>query len=273
MTKFIVFSDLDGSFLNEKTYSFGSLKNYINNLNSNIEIIFVTSKTYDEVLKIKKKLNINYPFAVENGACIFFPLDYFKNSQVKYNFIKYKKHIGLKISNLKSDDIYNNFNYLKEKYRFLFYNELSEKKILKITNLNYKDIKLSKIRQFSNPIYWEDSLFKKQKFKKEIYSMKKRVSIFDGGRFLHILDNYDKGIAVKKILEIKKKIDTPFKTISIGDSENDIPMLELTDFACIIKSKRNIVLKNKNIFKSNLIAPEGWRESLDYCLKKEIENF
>ena len=103
--------------------------------------------------------------------------------------------------------------------------------------------------------------------------MKKRVSIFDGGRFLHILDNYDKGIAVKKILEIKKKIDTPFKTISIGDSENDIPMLELTDFACIIKSKRNIVLKNKNIFKSNLIAPEGWRESLDYCLKKEIENF
>ena len=72
--KFLIFSDLDGTFLNLKTYSFGTLKKFINKLDTNFEIIFVSSKTYEEITQINKYLNINPPFIVENGACIFFPL-------------------------------------------------------------------------------------------------------------------------------------------------------------------------------------------------------
>ena len=60
-----------------------------------------------------------------------------------------------------------------------------------------------------------------------------------GGRFLHLSDSYNKGLAVKeflKILRLKKEIN--YKTISVGDSNNDLSMLEQTDYSCIIKSPK-----------------------------------
>ena len=51
-------------------------------------------------------------------------------------------------------------------------------------------------------------------------------------------------------------------------------MLELTDYACIIKSEKNInlTLNNKNVFRSKLPAPEGWKESIENILKGD-KNF
>ncbi len=273
--KFLIFSDLDGTFLNNDTYSFGTLKNYINELDLQFEIIFVSSKTYEEIVKVKNKINLNYPFIVENGACIFFPLNYFKDKLINKKFIKYKKHFGFKLSKLDPKLLVKSLDHLKEKYNFRFYNDLSEKKIKEITNLTINDVKLSKLRKFTNPIYWEDSLKKKKDFKNEINLINSNFSVLEGGRFFHVSDNYDKGLALKKFLEIRNSLESSFTTISMGDSENDIPMLELTDFGCIIKSKTNMkfVLKNKKIFKSKMIAPEGWKESLEYIFNKEMKNF
>ena len=54
----LIFSDLDGTFLNNDTYSFGTLKNYINQFEFEFELIFVSSKTYEEIISIQKKINI-----------------------------------------------------------------------------------------------------------------------------------------------------------------------------------------------------------------------
>ena len=47
--RFIIFSDLDGTFLDHKTYSYGRLKSYIDKLKFNSEVIFV-------LVKLTKKL-------------------------------------------------------------------------------------------------------------------------------------------------------------------------------------------------------------------------
>ena len=160
--KFLIFSDLDGTFLNLKTYSFGTLKKFINKLNTNFEIIFVSSKTYEEITQINKYLNINFPFIAENGACIFFPLKYFEGKEIMYKFMKYKNHLGFPLTTYNSNKIKENFNFLRNKYKFSFYDNLSNKKISKITNLKDRDVSLSKSRKFSNPIYWEDTKKKKK---------------------------------------------------------------------------------------------------------------
>ena len=273
--KYLIFSDLDGTFLNNDTYSFGTLKNYINQFEFEFELIFVSSKTYEEIISIQKKININSPFIVENGASIFFPLNYFKNKIKDYKFTKYKNHLELRLTDLDSLKLYKQLNFYKKKYNFSFFMDLSKKKIREITNLKSKHIILSKSRKFSNPILWQDSLKNKIKFKNEIKSFYTNYSILEGGRFIHISDKYNKGIALKKFLEIKRNQQSSFVSISLGDSENDLPMFELTDFGCIIKSKSNIKLKknNKNIYKSKLIAPDGWKESLEFILEKEKKNF
>ena len=56
--KLLIFSDIDGTFLNHDNYSMGTLIKYIKNLNMDFEVIFNTSKTYEETVKINKKIHI-----------------------------------------------------------------------------------------------------------------------------------------------------------------------------------------------------------------------
>ena len=120
---------------------------------------------------------------------------------------------------------------------------------------------------FTDPIYWMDSEKKKKKFENEINLMGLKIEF--GGRFMHVSQNFNKGMAVKQFLKIIN-IKNNFITISLGDSQNDLSMLNLTDYSCVIKSKKKLDLKkSKNKYYSKIIAPEGWKESLDYIFKKE----
>ena len=102
------------------------------------------------------------------------------------------------------------------------------------------------------------------------------MNVLEGGRFIHISDNYNKAVALKKFLKIiKKKLKGKFVTISLGDSENDVCMLESTDYSCIVKREKKILSlkKQDNIYFSKAKAPDGWSESLDFVFKMENSYF
>ena len=270
---FLIFSDIDGTFMNHKSYSYSVLKKYIFLLKDRCQLIFNSSKTFEEINELNKTLKISSPFIVENGACIFFPKNY---NQIFFdkNFFKHSDYFGYKLTKKNSQSLITDINHLKKKYKFSFFSEISDFQLKKITNLNIQKLKKSRMRMFSNPLFWEDKESKKEQFKKEINSLGYEMSF--GGRFLHLSDSYNKGIAVKeflKILRLKKK--KVYKTISVGDSNNDLSMLEQTDYSCIIKSSKKKLLLNKkqNNYYSKNFAPEGWKESLEYIFKKENINF
>ena len=139
---------------------------------------------------------------------------------------------------------------LRNKYNFSFLSELDDKQISKITNLDYDDLKNAKKRLFTNPIYWNDSKEKIIKFKSELSFLKEDFCLLEGGRFLHISDDYNKGSALKKFLSIiERSCSSKFTTVSLGDSENDLSMLESTDYSCIVKGEnRKLSLKKKITF-------------------------
>ena len=272
---FYIFTDLDGTLLDNNNYSFGDLESFINKIKGKVEIIYNTSKTFSEVLYLNRKLKINFPFIVENGSCIFFPKGYLENKDINKNFFRYENYFGYRLTNYTSNNFVDCFSNLKNKYNFSFYSKLEEKKLAKITNLNISEIRRSKKRLFTNPIFWEDTEKNLLNFKIDISLHDKNLKILKGGRFLHILDNYDKGIALKKFIKIINPLNkTSLTTISLGDSENDISMLNLTDYSCVIKSKKKkIFLKNNKIYYSKNKAPNGWKESLEYIFKMEKKNF
>tara|TARA_B100001564_G_C20575984_1_gene640674 strand:+ start:341 stop:1177 length:837 start_codon:yes stop_codon:yes gene_type:complete len=271
--KFLIFSDIDGSFMNHRSYSYSTLKKYILLLKNHCQVIFNSSKTFAEINELNKSLKILSPFIVENGACIFFPRNY-NNIVLNKNFFKYNEYLGYKLTNKNSELLISETNHLKKKYKFSFLSEITDLRLKKISNLNIQQLKRSRMRMFSNPILWEDKETKKDQFSKEINSLGYEVSY--GGRFLHLCDSYNKGKAVNEFLAILKlNKNLSYKTISIGDSDNDLSMLEQTDYSCIIKSSKKKLLlnKKKNNYYSKNFAPEGWRESLEYIFKKENINF
>ena len=191
---FLIFSDIDGTFMNHKSYSYSVLKKYIFLLKDRCQLIFNSSKTFEEINELNKTLKIRSPFIVENGACIFFPKNY---NQIFFdkNFFKHSNYFGYKLTKKNPQSLITDINHLKKKYKFSFFSEISDFQLKKITNLNIQKLKKSRMRMFSNPLFWEDEESKKEKFKKEVNSLGYEMSF--GGRFLHLSDSYNKGIAVK----------------------------------------------------------------------------
>jgi HAD superfamily hydrolase (TIGR01484 family) len=69
----VIFSDLDGTLLNEK-YDYAAVQNIIDKLLSRHScLVLSSSKTYAEIEHYRNKLNIQDPFICENGAAIFVP--------------------------------------------------------------------------------------------------------------------------------------------------------------------------------------------------------
>ena len=274
MKRYLIFTDLDGTLLDHENYSFGTNKKTISTIiNNKNEIIFNTSKTFSECKKLLKELKLlNMPFSTENGAVIYFP-------KIRFNKIKNSSSFGrywsVRIAKLSSKNWYQFLKLKQKKYNFFIAQDLSPKILKKYTNLNNTNMMLD--REASQIILWEDNLTKLKLFKKDLKSEKDGVLI-KGSRFMQISSICNKRIAKKLIshaYDIQFRDKYSINTIALGDSKNDIDMLNSCKYSCLIKNSSDaypkLRLNKKNVFKSSKIAPDGWSEVL-YKLNKTLEN-
>ena len=60
----------------------------------------------------------------------------------------------------------------KQNFKFSFLSELKDEKVAQLTNLKTKEAEESKNRQFSDPIYWNDTIKNLIIFKKNLKKKK-----------------------------------------------------------------------------------------------------
>ena len=271
MKSYLIFSDLDGTFLHHQNYSFGKNDLVIEKLKkNNNQIIFNSSKTYSEIKLILKKLKLTMmPFSCENGAILYFPKKIFKKIKKSQSFEDYWK---INLTNKNSLKWYRILKKLKKDFSFELICDLSKKDLLKLTNL--KNIKQMLNREASQLIVWKDNKKKFNEFSR-IIKIKHKGSLNQGGRFIQISSPCNKRIATKEICHVyhesfHDKYYQPF--IALGDNKNDRDMLNFAKYACVIENKYSTPIKlnslKKNVFYSQKEAPWGWRESLMSLDKK-----
>ena len=266
MKQYLIFTDLDGTLLGHENYSYGNNKKLISNIiNNRNEVIFNTSKTFSESNKLLKELNLaNMPFSTENGAVIYLPKNRFK--KIKHSF-DYGRYWKIRISKLSSKNWYEFLKKKQEKFKFLIAQDLPSKFLKQYTSLSNTSQMLN--REASQLILWEDDSLNLRKFKNILKSEKEGVLI-QGSRFMQISSICNKRIAKKLI---SHTYDTQFhgkyfkNTIALGDSKNDIDMLNSANFACLIKNPFGDFPKlrsnKKNVYKSSKLAPEGWSQLMN----------
>ena len=77
MSRFVVFTDLDGTLLDHHTYSYDAARPALERLKKNaIPLILVSSKTRLEIEALRREIDNKDPFIPENGGAIFIPDDY-----------------------------------------------------------------------------------------------------------------------------------------------------------------------------------------------------
>ena len=94
--------------------------------------------------------------------------------------------------------------------------------------------------------------------------------ILEGGRFLHVSGYCDKGQAQTWLAQqYQAELETKVNIIALGDSDNDVAMLEAADIALQIRSPVHgfpKLEKQSQVYHSQHYGPEGWAESINKIL-------
>ena len=264
--KAIIFTDLDDSLLKDNKYYADILDEFIKKIIlKNFLIIFITSKTFYEVKSLYKNNNICFSFSSENGAS-FNIID--KKSLNKYSFKRIINKNAITVSEIKK-----RLNSLPLKYQkyFSLISDLEITEQIKITKLEEKQLNDFYKREFSVSLSWNGSKTIYLKFKEKLDQLKLQATF--GGKIINVSGLHNKLDAVKFYNQYTSKLykTSNYKTISIGDSENDIEMLNYSDYSGIVKredGKKIKLNKNHNVFISSSSAPKGWVEIVNLVSKK-----
>ena len=279
--QWIVVTDLDASLLDE-SYSYMSAMESLELLQTfHIPVVWNSSKTLDEMIEMAKDWPFKHkPILVgENGATLAFPSDSVSVAEAKESvwgdFLRAdavkEGYLCLFDSEVRGI-ILRTIQLLKQQNGFAFrgFSDLSDETLMELTGLSDKAVKLAKARQATEPILWEGSDEDYLRFVQIIkgYGFK----AIRGGKFTHIMDTkFDKSIGMASVVSLfaKRYPDSVWKTIALGDSPNDLVMLEQADFAVVIpnKAKGRMTLKRKDYIFADSYASEGWNDSVLKFLK------
>ena len=85
------------------------------------------------------------------------------------------------------------------------------------------------------------------------------------GRFFHIMGESDKGVAVEILSEFFMKRDCDLVTAALGDSPNDIEMLEKVDYPIIVEKPgvgHDPRIRVGGLVKAEGAGPAGWNRAV-----------
>ncbi len=264
MKKLIIFTDLDGTLLDTK-YSFEKALPVLKLLKEKyIPLIICSSKTRKEIEYYRRKLANHHPFISENGGGIFIPKDYFEFRVLSSELAiqdegdYYIIGLGAKYSDLR--DAIKELQ--KEGFDIKGFGDMTAEEIAVLTDLSIEEAEMAKERNFDEPfIFKGDDLELKRLFE----SIKAKGFNYTQARFLHILGNNDKGKAVSILIDLYRRKFGDIITIAIGDSLNDMPMLERVDHPIVVQRHDGSYdnrIKMPNLIKADGIGPEGWCKAI-----------
>ena len=264
----LVFTDLDGTLLEHETYSFEAAIPAINALKEkNIPLIFCTSKTRAEIEEIQFQLKNIHPFISENGGAIFIPKGYFSH---KFHITREDaNHLIIELGTpyTKLRVVFNQMcTHLPGKLRG--FGDLTLKEVADLCGFSPSHAILAKKREYDEPFILEDKTA--EGLLQEMASSS-NLKINRGGRFYHLTGPNDKGRAVLLLKDIYKQQSARIKTVALGDSLNDLPMLKVSDYPILVKKPDGSY--DPSIMLDNLIlapesGPTGWCEAMLNLLNK-----
>ncbi|RPI37091.1 MAG: HAD-IIB family hydrolase [Nitrospiraceae bacterium] len=264
MENIVIFTDLDGTLLDYSTYSFEKALPALDIIRQqSVPLILCSSKTRTEIEYYREKLANSHPFVSENGGGIFIPKKYFDSplsashpveEEADYDVIR----LGARYSDLRKAVK----ELQQEGFEITGFGDMTAKELSDMTNMNIEEAVMAKERDFDEPfIYKGPSHGLPHLFR----SINQKGFTFTQGRFFHILGSSDKGKAVSILADLYKRKYGEIKTIALGDSPNDIPMLERADRPVLVQKQDGVYdpqIDMPKLIRADGIGPEGWNKAI-----------
>lgn len=268
MPHYLLFTDLDGSLLDNDSYSFDEAQPALEMLRSqDIPVILVSGKTRAEIEPLRERLDHQGPFIVENGAAVYVPLETFA----------FQPERSRRRSSYHVIELGTPYALLRDVLRQIEdtvgtplhgFGDLSVDEVMATTGLSREDALRAMLREFDEPFLVNGPPKLIEEICRQI--VMRGLNWTRGGRFFHLMGNNDKGRAAELLLRCYKRhgreTDLPdLETIGIGDSLNDLPLLLTVDHPILVQKPDGSYdpdINLPNLIRAPGVGPAGWNRAV-----------
>ena len=217
---------------------------------------------------IRRQTENTHPFIVENGGAIFIPeedplLEPHLTKELEEDI---KKKSGCRIMAMGTSyaRLREVLSQIEAQYpgKIKGFGDLTVKEVAKLCDFSSDQALLAKHREYDEPFILED-----EDLLREVQEIAQHegLRVTRGGRFYHLMGANDKGQAVLRLIEMyRQKFDT-LRSVALGDSLNDLPMLASVDIPVLLPKPDGFhdpsVLLDGLFFAKNS-GPSGWNDAV-----------
>lgn len=256
----VIFTDLDGTLLTKKDYSYKPAEPALERVSkAGIPLIFTSSKTKAEVMALRARLGNAHPFIVENGGGVLIPENYFPfevegEKLPGYTFIKLGKPY---------EEIKKGLAAAREGVQAVIkgFSDLADEELSAITGLSLEEARRAKERDFDEPVFFRGTVESEREF---FIRIEENGLKWTRGRYFHVLGAHDKGDGARILKSYYKRLYGDIVTICLGDGYNDLALLREADYPVLVMKDdggfEQIYLDG--LIKTGAPGPEGWNKAV-----------
>lgn len=255
----IIFTDLDGTLLHPRTYSFEKALPALGLAREQeVPVVLVSSKTRAEIEVWRERLGNRHPFISENGGGIFIPDGYFPGP------VEGDLRGGYRVITLGMPygDVRRRFTELRTGTGAPVrgFGDMTPEQVRDLTGLPEREVTLAMQRDFDEPFLFEGKT--DERFLRAIGDAGLR---WTRGRLFHIMGAHDKGRAVEILAGLYAQALGPVETVGIGDDLNDLPFLLTVDRPVLVRKPSGLHEPTVNVpglLRTDGVGPRGWNEAV-----------
>ncbi|MFD2160120.1 HAD-IIB family hydrolase [Rubritalea tangerina] len=259
--RYLVVTDLDSSLLDED-YGYAGAEDCLALMSEmGVPLVFNSSKTYAELRALASDVSVCSGVVAENGGMVGprgnGPLC--EAAGDSYGFCC--QHSGMSRRR-----ILEHVHGIREAcgYRFEGFADWSVAEVVERTGLSVRGAELAMERESTEPIVWSDSEGAWNAFVMGLEAV--GVRAVRGGRFIHLMGMVDKVGGMRWFSERYAEAypEVHWTTVAVGDSENDLAMLEAADIPVVIPHVGGARIKPKHgaARVANSPGSAGWGQAV-----------
>lgn len=270
----VLFTDLDGTLLDERTYAYAAALPALQALQArHIVIVPCTSKTFAETVVLQEAMGLSGPCIVENGGAVYFPHDQVPEGSLP--LVRCGTWSRLELG-LTYTSVVQGLASVQDGLglRVIGFSQMEPAEIAAASGLTLKAAARCKLREFDEPFQVMDAT------PEDLDRLAERArscgfTLTTGGRYHHLSGGTDKGRAVRTLCECLAPSHGPFRTAGIGDSPNDLPMLQAVDVPVVVmrpdgRHHGTLLAQLPHALQAPGVGPEGWNRAVLDLLAREV---
>jgi len=266
----IVFTDLDGTLLDHDDYGWEPARPAVEALSrAGVPLVLCSSKTRAEMLAVQKDLGVAGPFIPENGGAVLLT----GAGPWAAEFPSKLKGLPARLFGAPYAELRSGFVELRRRFGpgMTGFGDVDDRQVAEWTGLPLAQARLARERDFDEPFLWEPEPEGRRVDAARSWLAGRGLNLTRGGRFWHVTGMCDKGKAVRWLLLAAGRLwGAVPRSLALGDSENDLPMLQVVGEGVLVERPGggHLPTRPRALHTVGGVGPVGWARAVEEWLAR-----